>query len=238
MWYIKKSEILSMIPFENSEEIHQIFSDHKTVKKNTIIYQPKDLSEYVYLVKKGSVRLMRLANSGQQITLSIVKEGMIFGEGDVLNEKTYSHFAETLENSSICYIKKENFKNLLVKYPEINRLILNILYRHWREAQQQIENLAFYDVRERLASTLIRFSIEFGKEYNKNGIHGTLIHLKISQDKLADFCGTSRESINRNINEMKSDGLIDLIGRNILLTAGFFKVYENYFPNYQSLKAL
>jgi CRP/FNR family cyclic AMP-dependent transcriptional regulator len=238
MWYIKKSEILSMIPFENVEEIHRIFSDHKSIKKNTIIYQPKDLSEYVYLVKKGSVRLMRLADSGQQITLSIVKEGMIFGEGDVLNEKTYSHFAETLENSSICYIKKEDFKELLVKYPEINKLILNILYRHWREAQQQIENLAFYDVRERLASTLMRFSIEFGKEYNKSGVQGTLINLKISQDKLADFCGTSRESINRNINEMKSDGLIDLIGRNILLTPKFFNIYQNYFPNYQSLKAL
>lgn len=237
MWYIKKSEILSAIPFQNTDEIHKIFSDHKTFKKNTIIYQPKDVSNYVFLVKKGSVRLMRLADNGQQITLSIIKEGMIFGEGDVLNEKMYSHYAETLENSSICYIKKDDFKALLTKYPEVNNLILNILYRHWQEAQKQIENLAFHDVRERLVMTLIRFSNEFGREYNKKGVHGRLIDLKISQDKLADFCGTSRESINRNINEMKSDNLINLIGRNILLTPNFFNVYHRFLPNHQALNA-
>ncbi|MCL6573664.1 MAG: Crp/Fnr family transcriptional regulator [Bacillus sp. (in: Bacteria)] len=228
MWYIKKCEILSLIPTEKADEIREIFSVHKSIKKNTLIYQPKDISEYVYLVKKGSVRLMRLANSGQQITLSIFKEGMIFGEGDVLNEKTYSHFAETLENSSICYIKKADFKELLKKYPEVNNMILNILYRHWKEAQEQIENLAFHDVKERLVSTLLRFSNEYGKEYNKDGLQGTLINLKISQDKLADFCSTSRESVNRNIKELKSNGLIDLVGRNILLHPEFFKVFDVY----------
>jgi CRP/FNR family cyclic AMP-dependent transcriptional regulator len=235
MWFIKKCEILSLIPFENATDLHKIFSDHKSVKKNTIIYQPKDSSDYVYLVKKGSVRLMRLGDSGQQITLSIVKEGMIFGEGDVLNEKTYSHFAETLETSSICFIKKKDFKELLIKYPEVNKLILNILYRHWKEAQEQIESLAFHDVKERLVKTLIRFSNEYGRKYNKDGVQGTLINLKISQDKLADICGTSRESINRNINEMKSAGLIDLIGRSIVLTPEFSKTYQTLLPDQQAL---
>lgn len=225
MWYVKKSEILSLVPFENEEDVHRIFSKHETVKKNTIIYQPNDPSKYVYLIKKGTVRLMRLAESGQQITLSIIRDGMIFGEGDVLNEKTYSHYAETLENCSICYIQKDAFKDLLQKYDEVNKLILNILYRRWREAQQQIENLAFHDVRERLASILQRFGCEFGQNYVKNGISGTLLNVKISQDKLADFCGTSRESVNRTIKEMKDEDMLDLVGRKIMLKPHFFKTY-------------
>ncbi|MEB3100315.1 Crp/Fnr family transcriptional regulator [Ferviditalea candida] len=227
MWFVKKSEILSLIPIENLDDLLQIFSDHQNVKKNTMIYQPEDPSDYVYLIKKGSVRLMRLADSGQQITLSIVKEGMIFGEGDVLNEKTYSHYAETIENSSICYIHKSDFKDLLKKYEEVNKLILNILYRRWREAQQQIENLAFHDVRQRLISILRRFSNDYGQEYNQNGLNGTLINVKVSQDKLADFCGTSRESINRTMKEMKSEGLLDMVGRNILLKPDFFITHQD-----------
>lgn len=235
MWFVKKSEILSLIPFENVDEIHKIFSHHQTVKKGTMIYQPNDPTEYVYLIKKGSVRLMRLADSGQQITLSIIREGMIFGEGDVLNEKTYSHYAETIENSAICYIHKNDFKELLKKYDEVNKLILTILYRRWREAQQQIENLAFHDVKERLASILHRFSREYGQEYNKNGIQGTMINMKISQDKMADFCGTSRESINRTIKEMKKDGLLDLDGRNIVLKPAFFTEYTDFFSEQKTL---
>lgn len=227
MWFVKKSEILSLIPFENLDDIHLIFSDHQNVKKNTMIYQPNDPSEYVYLIKKGSVRLMRLADSGQQITLSILREGMIFGEGDVLNEKTYSHYAETIDNSSICYIHKSDFKDLLKKYEEVNKLILTILYRRWREAQQQIENLAFHDVRQRLISILRRFGNEYGQDYNHNGLTGTLINVKIAQDKLADFCGTSRESVNRTMKEMKNEGLLDLVGRNILLKPDFFAIDQD-----------
>ncbi|OGX60732.1 MAG: hypothetical protein A2189_06250 [Paenibacillus sp. RIFOXYA1_FULL_44_5] len=238
MWFVKKSEILSLIPFEKVDEIHEIFSHHQTVKKNTMIYQPMDPSEYVYLIKKGSVRLMRLADNGQQITLSIIKEGMIFGEGDVLNEKTYSHYAETIENSSICYVHKTDFKELLKKYDEVNKLILNILYRRWREAQQQIENLAFLDVTNRFVSLLLRLSKEYGKEYNKNGMRGTFINVKISQDRLADYCGTSRESINRTIKDMKSEDLLDLDGRNIVLKSKFFTVYGDSFVDQQAVLML
>lgn len=226
MWFVKKSEILSYIPYDKLEDTLKIFSPHQPVKKGTIIFQPTEPSEFVYLIKKGSVQLTRLADNGQQITLSILTEGMIFGEADVLNESTYSHFAETLESSNICYIRKDDFKNLLAKHTELVSMILNILYRRLKEAQTQIEFLAFHDVRDRLVSILLRFSKDYGSQYDKKGINGTVINFKISQEKLADFCGTSRESINRNIKEMKEEGLLELEGRNIVLLNSFFNLYS------------
>lgn len=226
MWFVKKSEILSLIPHENLDEILKIFSPHQSIKKNTIIYQPDDSSDFVYLIKKGSVQLTRLADNGQQITLSILTEGMIFGEGAVLHEETYSHFAETLETSAICYIRKDGFQELLSKYSEVNKMILGNLYRRWKEAQIQIESLAFHEVHERLAHILFGFSRDFGVPYNLDRIQGTLINFKISQDKLGNFCGTSRESINRNLKDMKDSGLLEIVGRRIILLESFFVKYS------------
>ncbi|WP_199621999.1 Crp/Fnr family transcriptional regulator [Paenibacillus alkalitolerans] len=227
MWFVKKSEILSMLPCDCLDEILPIFSSHHSIKKNTMIYRPEDPSEYVYLLKKGSVRLMRLTEDGRQITLSIIREGMIFGEGDVLNEDNYSHYAQTMQPSMFCYIRKEDFKNLLSTYEQVNRLVLNILYRRWKDAQQQIENLALHDTRDRLVSILIRFSEESGKELHSADSAGLLIDMKISQDKLSDFIGTSRESVNRNMRELKKEGLIDMYERKILLKPAFLERYMN-----------
>jgi CRP/FNR family cyclic AMP-dependent transcriptional regulator len=150
MWFVGKSELLSLIERHCLDEVMPAFSDHRTVRKNTTIYKPEDLSNHVYLLKSGSVRLFRLTEDGQEITLSFIKAGMLFGDGDVLNEANYSHHAQTLAPSMICYIRKADFKQLLARYDVINEFVLRSHYLRWQEAQQLIENLSLHDVRKRL----------------------------------------------------------------------------------------
>jgi CRP/FNR family transcriptional regulator, cyclic AMP receptor protein len=113
MWFVGKSELLSLIQLNCLDKVMPAFSDHQNLRKNTTVYRPEERSDCVYLLKKGSVRLYRLTEDGQEITLSFVKAGMIFGDGDVLNETNYSHYAQTLAPSMICYIRKPDFKDLL-----------------------------------------------------------------------------------------------------------------------------
>lgn len=226
MWFVQESEILSLLPSQELLSNLKHFSVHQLVKKDTIMYHPNDPSEYVYLIKKGRVRLVRITKDGHQITLSLLNKGMIFGEGDVLNEKTYTHYAETIEPSYICGIHKKDFKELLEKYDDVNKMILSILHRRLKEAQEQIELLAFSDVKTRLVHNLYLLSNRFGKVCNKNSNKCTLIDLKLSQDQLADFIGTSRESVNRIIKDMKEEGVIDLQGRKMLLTPTFYEQYS------------
>jgi CRP/FNR family transcriptional regulator len=40
-------------------------SDHRTLRKNSIVYRPDESSEHVYLLKSGSVRLYRSTEDGQ-----------------------------------------------------------------------------------------------------------------------------------------------------------------------------
>jgi hypothetical protein len=40
MWFVKKSEILSLIDRECLDEVLPSFSDHRTIRKNETIYRP------------------------------------------------------------------------------------------------------------------------------------------------------------------------------------------------------
>jgi len=57
-----------------------------------------------------------------------------------------------------------------------------------------------------LASTLIRLTNSFGVAQPD----GILIRLKLTNTELAELVGTTRESINRMLNTLKNEGVIDM----------------------------
>jgi CRP-like cAMP-binding protein len=226
MWFAGQIELLSLIERNCLDEALPAFSDHRTVRRNTIVYTPDDPSNYVYLLKSGSVRLYRLTEDGQEITLSFIKPGMIFGDGDVLNEAKYSHHAQTLGPSLICYVRRADFRDLLNRYEVINQFILTSHYRRWKEAQQLIENLSLHDVRKRLTNIFVMLASQIGCEFSHRGdADAVLIDLSIPQDKLAEFIGTSRESVNRHLKDLKAEGLVDIHERKVVLTRSFVARY-------------
>jgi len=56
---------LSLIKRHCPDEVMPDSSDHRTLRKNSIVYRPDESSEHVYLLKSGSVRLYRLTEDGQ-----------------------------------------------------------------------------------------------------------------------------------------------------------------------------
>lgn len=226
MWFVGKSELLSLIECHCLDEVMPAFSEHRSVQKHTTIYRPEDSSNHVYLLKSGSVRLFRLTEDGPEITLSFINAGMLFGDGDVLNETNYSHHAQTLAPSVLCCVRKADFKQLLARYDVINQFVLTSHYHRLQEAQQLIENLSLHDVRKRLTNILVMFANQIGVEFNYADTgDAVLIDLSISQDKLAEFIGTSRESVNRHFNDLKTEGLTAIHERKIVLTPLFVARY-------------
>lgn len=226
MGFAGQIELMSLIEGNSLHEAMSAFNDQRTVRKHATIYSPDDRSDFVCLLKSGSVRLFRLTEDGQEVTLSFIKPGMIFGDGDVLNETKYTHYAETLGQSVVCYVRRSIFRDLISRYHVINDFILSSHYRRWKEAQQLIENLSLHDVRKRLTNILVMLASQIGRPFNHVAhADAVLIDLSIPQDKIAEYIGTSRESVNRHFNDLRSEGLVDLHQRKVVLTAAFVRRY-------------
>jgi len=104
----------------------------------------------------------------------------------------------------------------------INQFVLRSHHQRWQEAQKLIENLSLHDVRKRLVNILAMFANQIGAPFVHDGATGAvLIDLSIAQDKLAEFIGTSRESVNRHFSDLKAEGLVDTHERKVVLTPAF-----------------
>lgn len=71
---------------------------------------------------------------------------------------------------------------------------------HLRRMQTKFRDLVLHGKKGALYSTLIRMTNSYGV-LKENGI---LIDLPLTNQELANFCATSRESVNRMLNELKS----------------------------------
>ena len=84
---------------------------------------------------------------------------------------------------------------------------------HFRKTQTKFRDLVLNGKRGALFSTLIRMSNSYGIQKD----NGILIDLPLTNQELANFCGTSRESTNRILSELKKNKIISVKKGKILI---------------------
>jgi CRP-like cAMP-binding protein len=77
---------------------------------------------------------------------------------------------------------------------------------HFRKTQTKFRDLVLHGKKGALYSTLIRMCNSYGimKE------DGILINLQLTNQDLANFCGTSREVVNRMLSDLRKKGIISM----------------------------
>ena len=91
---------------------------------------------------------------------------------------------------------------------------------HLRRMQTKFRDLVLHGKKGALYSTLIRMTNSYGV-LKENGI---LIDLPLTNQELANFCATSRESVNRMLNELKSKVQFQFIKERLQSTIYNFKM--------------
>ena len=82
-----------------------------------------------------------------------------------------------------------------------------------RAANALIAATTSQDIRARLASLLLNLASNFGEPAE----NGTRISLRLTNQEMANMIGTTRESVNRTLNRMWDDRLIDMRTSNIVV---------------------
>ncbi|GHS93715.1 catabolite gene activator protein [Synergistales bacterium] len=222
MWYFEETHLFQSLPLKDANDIIQKFvKRHIEFKKGAIIYGENDSNKHVYLVKSGSVCLTKFKRDGKQVIFSLLHKDTLFGGGDVLSERLYAHSAQANEKTKLCYVMKEDFIALLEKYDSLKTFILSTLYKQLRDAQDQIEIMSINDIKSRLVAVFSRFSKNMGTPI-PDRLGCLYLKINMSQERLADYIGTTRESINRIMHELNDEGAIERVdGHSLILTKRF-----------------
>lgn len=156
------------------------------------------------IVLSGSVKVFTENEEGQELLLYYLEMGDTCAmtlQCCMGNSKSnISAVAEI--NSELIMVPVQQMEDWLVRYPSWRRFILNSYHERLREMQEAVDNLAFYDLKDRLVKYL----------RDKALVNGTGM-LSLSHGTIANELNTSRVVISRLLKKLENDGLIE-IGRN------------------------
>ena len=185
----------------------------RTFTKNQMILLEDDLGQTFFVISKGSVKITRLSDDGREVILAMLGEADFFGEMSLLDGDGRSANVVALEASEVLTLARNEFLDILEKYPKISICLLEELTHRLRKSDQQIESLSLSDVEQRIGITLIRLAEELGTI--KQG-SVTITNLPFQQD-IANMAGTSRETVSRTFKLLEEKGLLSRQGRHLVI---------------------
>jgi CRP/FNR family cyclic AMP-dependent transcriptional regulator len=173
----------------------------RSFPKNAIVINEGDLSDSLYLIVAGKVKVYLGDESGKELILDIKGPGQYFGEM-VLDEKARSATVMTLEPSQFATLSRSEFTAVLLKHPKIALQLVRNLIRVARGLNENVRSLALLDVYGRVARVLIELAVEQDGKL--------VIPEKMTQKDIANRVGASREMINRVLRDLSAGGYVTI----------------------------
>ena len=99
--------------------------------KNTMIFSENEPGKELYIIQKGSIKITKIVDN-KEVMLAILREGDIFGEMALLENKPRSASAIAYEDSTLLAVNRENFKMMVANQPQlITKLTTLLAERLW-----------------------------------------------------------------------------------------------------------
>lgn len=197
--------IFKVLKQEEMMELSKIIT-HRTYKKGEYIFLAGDLSNHLFVVRKGTVKLTHVLEDGREQVVRIVLPGDFFGELAMFQNSPLTSNAVVIEEAELCILQGNFFKELLLKIPSLQLNMMHILSERLEKAESKLSRIHGQDVGQRLAAFLLQCS--------KNSNNDTF-KLPVNKTDVASILGTSRETLSRKLSLLQKKGIISLSGREI-----------------------
>ncbi len=188
-------------------------AQRKKLKKGEILFFQSDPAEELFLIKGGRIKLEKVFEDGNELTLDIRKRGDFVGENSFSEGGQYPVSAICLEDCLICGFSKSRFEQLILDNPNIGLQVIKNLSERVSWLTSQVGSLAATKIEERLYRVLCNVA----KEHGAHDSRGVVIQFSLTHEELGFLTGAHRVSITRAMNALKKAGKIILEDKRLIL---------------------
>ena len=107
------------VPEDKMAQIAKL-ATNRTVPANTVLVRQNEPGDSFYIIISGQVRVYRKSKATGEIELSILGPGESFGEMALLTDQPRSAYVETIEETNLTVLTKDQFNKVLHDYPDIS----------------------------------------------------------------------------------------------------------------------
>lgn len=199
---LRRVELFRTLDDIQLDQVCELLKERRC-RKGDIIFHQGDPGACLYLIVSGSVRIFLVSPDGREVTIRVYEQGMSFGEFSVLDGKPRSTSAIAQSDVSAFILYRDDFLRLMQNNFALMERVLAMLTERLRYTTSSFENLAFLSVPERIARLLLQLAGDQPQS-------GSEIRLGLTQQEIATFVNTTREWVNRALNDFAEQGLVRL----------------------------
>ncbi len=126
---------IDIFEFTSTEDLSYIaaITDEVEFQADEMIFEEGEISDAMYMVIEGKVRLTR---GSQEVMVAQKKD--VFGTWALFDDEPRVASAKTLENSRLLHIDKEDFIDLLADHVAITQSVLKTMVKRLRNLMTRI----------------------------------------------------------------------------------------------------
>lgn len=202
------------------------------LKEGDILFREGEVPLGLYYVQSGCVKMVvnrqqaRGRTTSPEYVTKLVSPGEYFGYKALIRNGTTNSTAKAVKGSVVWMYPRETVLTALAQATPMVKLLLqqSVSDIENYETTSQLHYLA--SVQERIAYQLVMLSEKFGVETP----HGLSLNLKLTRNEFAQLASTINESLSRHLTEFKTEGLIEINGKEIIVKdkAGLMKRSGNF----------
>ena len=170
------------------------FTTFLKLSKDNVLFYEGDEPKYLFLLKKGIVKLYKTSSNDKEILLKYFHSNELIAEVANFEQIPYPATAQSFTDTEVLRIDFGSLKDIIYSDPNLSFLIQTSLIKKIRNLENIVSLHVVLDSKERIAKYLCDHSEEL---FNKKNII------------VAEILNISPETLSRMLRVFKNDGLID-----------------------------
>lgn len=211
-WYLHNHRLFRNLSFSEIDALC-ILKKFKKSKRSEFIDLPFSDKERIYFLKRGTIKLIRINEEGDEILLDLLQKGDLFG--DLNLEKTsesQDYFKVVSDEAILCTFFREKLEEVMYKKPDFALKYIKFIGFNFKVIQNSYKNILFRDAKTRL---LLLLNVIIEKENIES--ESCVLPNYLTQKDIAQLICTTRQTVISLLKDFKSDGILDYSQKEIFI---------------------
>ena len=204
-WHLENIDVTNILcPNKLGDKERMARHLHRSYTKGEKFFVPDDLSDRIFFINEGRVKISTMNEDGKEITKAILGKGEVFGELALVGEERRRDWATALENTTACVVTIDELHALMRERSDVNLFFMRIFGARQLEMERRLESLVFRDSRSRVVEFLVQLTQAKGQAVGFEWV----IRKPITHQEIANLTATSRQTVTTTLNDLRFKKLL------------------------------
>lgn len=182
----------------------------KSYSENQTIFSEGERSDFLPIVERGRVKMVRFPDAGKEVIIGIFESGEMFAIPPVFDGAPYPSTAVAMEDTTLLLLYRKDFLKLLRDRSEFSFAVIAWMCEMLREKTATIKNLATASPEHRVGHVLLRLA-------EKEEPAGDSVKISLRRQDIAEMAGLTTETTIRVIRKLAEKNLVKIVHGKIIL---------------------